>query len=394
MRTTSVLFALVISLVPSVARSESMAEPTKSFEVLAEQCRTLTKHGDYPGALQACELAYPLKSEPWLLAYIAQIHTALLHPVEAREALLRYLRSDQLSEENRKTAEAQVRHLETSISTLVVTTRVEGAEVRIDEQVMDPVVLARGVELMVGAHRVTLQAKGATFNRSVFLRAGERTRIELPGSGLVVLHCATPQLRVFIDDQELNAAQASRGISTPAGKHRITLKVGTSTSSEQWLTVHPDERVSLVCAARPPTSAEPRSASNPRGYWVIGAGLALSGAALATAIANGSEYDRWQTANESLRHDLDTDRDLTLDEARRRAQANNQLMEDIETSRKVAIGLGIAGGLVTAGGVALLFADSAASASHASSSWLRKLASGVSLNGGIRSGEIAWRTAW
>jgi hypothetical protein len=122
-------------------------------------------------------------------------------------------------------------------------------------------------------------------------------------------------------------------------------------------------------------------------------GLALGGAALATAIYNGSEYNRWQTANDSLRSDTIA-QDLTLAEQVRRAEENNQLMEDIQTRRKVALGLGIAGGLVTAGGVALLFADSAAAERNASSSWFRRVAAGVTFNGAATSGAIAWRGAW
>jgi len=132
---------------------------------------------------------------------------------------------------------------------------------------------------------------------------------------------------------------------------------------------------------------------NKRGYWIMGVGLAIGGAALATGIYNATEYNRWQSANDSLRRDSLTS-DLTLAEQARRAQENNQLMEDIQTRRKVAIGLGITGGLVTAGGVALLLADSAPHARNGSSSWLRKIAGGVVLNGAISSGEIAWRGAW
>jgi hypothetical protein len=385
MRTTPVLLALLTQFVSSVARSASVAEPAKTFEVLSERCRTLTNEGDYKGALDACERAYPLKPEPWILAYVAQIHTALLHPVQARDALGRYLRSGQLSEENRKTAEAQVRYLETLFTTLLITTRVEGAEIRIDDQVMDASALARGTEVTVGAHRVTLQTKGATFTRFVFLRAGERTQIELPGSGVIALRCAIPQVRIFMDDQELDAAQASRGIPTPAGGHRVTFKVGTSTSSGQSVTVNPDERVSVWCT---PPSAD-RPTMNPRGYWVTGMGLALGVAALATAIHNGNQYDEWETANGRLEGTR-----LPIEERIQLAHDNNERMESIQTTRAVAVGLGIASGLVTAGGVALLFADSHKPIENGSSSWVRKFAAGFTVSSALNSGAIAWRGAW
>ncbi|HEY3254825.1 MAG TPA: hypothetical protein VGJ91_12785, partial [Polyangiaceae bacterium] len=276
--------------------------------MLSDRCQELSNEGDYPGALQACEQAYGLNPDPGLLAYIAQIQTALLHPVQARDALVRYLHAGQLNDDHRKTAEAQVRYLETLIGTLALSTRLEGAELRVDEQVMDASALQRGVPLSTGAHRVTVQTKQATFEQFVFLRAGERTQLELPGSGSIALSCATPEVRFFIDDQELDPAQAARGSDRPAGSHRVTFKLGAIGWPTQQVTVNPNERVSVVCAPPPVGAAVPASAArparNPRGYWVMGAGLALAGAALATAIYNGSEYDRWQTANDNLRRDL------------------------------------------------------------------------------------------
>jgi DNA-binding XRE family transcriptional regulator len=121
--------------------------------------------------------------------------------------------------------------------------------------------------------------------------------------------------------------------------------------------------------------------------------LALAGAALAAAIYNGSEYDRWKTANDSLRRAM-LAQELALTEQARRAKENNQLMDSIQTRRKVAIGLGITGALVTAGGVLLLFTDSAAAERNGSSSWFRKIAAGMTIDGAMHSGEIAWHGAW
>jgi hypothetical protein len=331
-----------------------------------------------------------MNPDPGLLVYLAQIHTALLHPVQARDILVRYLHTAELDENHRKTAEAQLRYLETLIGTLLVSTRLEGAQIRVDDQVMDGSALERGVPLMAGAHWVTLQANGATFSRFIFLPAGKRIQIELPGSGSIALSCSIPHAQFFIDDQPVDAAQAARGIPQAAGSHRVTIKAGASVWPSQQVTVNSDERVAVAFAA-PPPAPPARPAMNKRGYWVMGAGLALGGAALATGIYNATEYNRWQSANDSLRRDSP---DLTLAEQARRAQENNQLMEDIQTRRTVAIGLGIAGGLVTAGGVALLFADSAPRAQNGSSPWLRKIAGGFTLNGAMTSGEIAWRGAW
>ncbi|HEY0466173.1 MAG TPA: hypothetical protein VGC79_18310, partial [Polyangiaceae bacterium] len=134
-----------------------------------------------------------------------------------------------------------------------------------------------------------------------------------------------------------------------------------------------------------------RPAMKQRGYWVTGAGLALGVTALATGIYNASEHNRWQTANESLRTNQSK---LEFSEFKSQAQENDQLMESIQTRRKVAIGLGIAGGLVTAGGVALLFHDSASAKAQGSNSWPRRIAAGLSISGAVSSGEIAWRGAW
>ena len=395
-RPTSVLLALLFPLLQFVTRPVS-AEPAKPWKALFTRCQKLSNEGDYKGGLEACEKAYELNPDPGILAYMAQIHTALLQPVQAREMLERYLHSSPLDEANRKTAEAQLRYLETLLSTLLVSTSLEAAEIRVDDQVTDRNTLARGVRLTIGAHRVTLQDKGgATFSRFVVLRAGERTQLELPGNGSIALSCPIPGVRFFVDEREVDSAQVSNGVPRAAGSHRVTFKVGGTVWPVQPVVLQPEQRVVVVCSqpGTPPVApARPRSGSNPRGYWVAGVGLALGGAALATAIYNGSEYDRWQTANDSLRSDIIA-QDLTLAEQVRRAEENNQLMEDIQTRRKVALGLGIAGGLVAAGGVALLFADSAAAERDASSSWFRRVAAGVTFNGAATSGEIAWRSAW
>lgn len=354
------------------------------------RCEQLGTEGKYRDALEACERAAETNPDPELLTYIAQIQTALLHPVQAREALRRYLEAGQLKPGERKTAEDQIRFLDSQIATLSVTTRLEGAEIRVDDEVMDPNVLDRGVPLPTGAHRVTLQAKGSTFSRFISLRAGEPTRIELPGSGTIALSCAIPQVRFFIDDQEVNRALAARGVPRDAGSHRVTFKAGATTWPAETVTVNPDERTSVVCAPSPAPLPPPRRAGiNTRGYWVTGTGLALGVAALATAVYNGHQYDKWRTANDRLR----TER-LTFEQQNQIDAANNQLRESIQTTRKVAAGLGIASGLVTAGGVALLFSDYRKPAQNGSSSWFRKVANGLTVNGALTSGEIAWRNTW
>ena len=135
-RPTWVLLAWLFPLVSAVARSASAEEPVKSWKVLAERCQKSSSEGDYQAALTACERAYEMNPDPGLLAYMAQIHTALLHPAQARDALVRYLQAAGLDENHRKTAEAQLRYLETLMGTLFVSTRLEGAQVRVDDQVM------------------------------------------------------------------------------------------------------------------------------------------------------------------------------------------------------------------------------------------------------------------
>src|SRR6186713_1897295 len=132
------------------ARAANAAEPEKPWKTLFERCQKLSNDGDYSGALEACEQAYTLNPDPGILAYIAQIQTALLHPVQARDALNRYLQAPQLDAADRKTAEAQVRYLDRLIGTLSVTTQIEGAELRVDDQAVDTTTLKKGVPLSAG----------------------------------------------------------------------------------------------------------------------------------------------------------------------------------------------------------------------------------------------------
>jgi hypothetical protein len=310
--------------------------------------------------------------------------------------LNRYLQAAQLDTTDRKTAEAQVRYLNSLIGTLTVTTQVAGAEMRVDNQVTDATTLAKGMPLPAGAHQVTLKARDKTFDRFVVLRGGERTQIELPGSGSIAMSCSVPKTQFFIDAQEVDATRAARGIPQPAGSHSVNFKAGATAWPEQDVMVTPGERLAVVCAAPPPsktntTTDVARPSINPRGYWVTGAGLTLGVAAIITAIYNSSEYKRWEDANESLARNISK---LPFAQSESQAQENDDLMQSIKTRRNVSIGLGVAGALVTAGGVALLFADSKATERSAAGSLARKVAMGLTFNGAKGSGEIAWQGAW
>lgn len=388
----SLALALLVPCLQLSARAAHAAEPEKPWKTLYERCQTLSNDGDYVAALGACEQAYALNPDPGILAYIAQIQTALLHPVQARDALLRYLQSGRLESADRKTAEAQVRYLDTLIGTLSVSTRLEGAEIRVDDQLVDTGALATGAPFAAGSHQVTLTAQGLTSSRFVVLRGGERTQIELPGSGSIAMSCAVPETQFFIDGQPVDAAQAARGVPRAAGTHRVVFKSGATTSPEQPVTLSADERVAVVCTSL--AVGEPgtgRRGMNPRGYWVTGAGLSLGVVAIATAIYNSSEYKRWEDANDSLARNMSK---LPFAESREQSNANDDLMASIKTRRNVSIGFGIAGAVLTAGGVALLFADSKAAQRSYARSWFGKVATGLSVNGAKGLGEIAWRGAW
>jgi len=389
-RTAPLTIGLLIPLLLGNACPAFAEEPAKPWRTLYNLCQKLSDEGDYVGALGACEQAYALNPEPGILAYIAQIQTALLHPVQAREALEKYLRSGPLDSADRKTAEAQIRYLDTQIGTLLVIAQLEGTEIRVDDQITDAGALARGVPLPAGAHQLNLKAKGVTHHRFIVLRGGERTQIELPGNGSIALTCAVPNTRFFIDGEAIDAAQAAHGVARTAGSHRVTFKGDATTWPEQVVTVNADERVAVVCTQ---PHSEQGERVNPRGYWVTGVGVALGVAALTTAIYNGSQYNRWETANDALRDDL-KDNTVTLVEAAHRAQENDQLMDSIKTGRKVAVGLGVAGALVTTGGMLLLFSDSKPPNNKATNSWFRQVARGVNVSCAVNSGEVAWRGAW
>jgi len=382
-------FVLLVPLLQLGVRTAHAAEPeVTTWQTLFERCQKLSNEGDYTGALKNCQQAYALHADPGIQAYIAQIHTVLLHPVQALEALEKYLESREITDAERKTADAQRRYLETLIARLTITTPLEGAEIRVDDQVVDTGALAKGVRVPAGAHRVELKAPGATYSRFIVLRGGESTQLELPGNGTIVLSCGVPDTRFFIDGQEVEASEVARGIARPAGRHRVAFKPGSTTSPEQEVMVTPQERVTVVC-----TPSHEAPSMNPRGYWVTGTGLALGVAALTTAIYNGTQYNRWETANDDLRNDL-KDNTVTLVDAAHRAQENDQLMDSIKTGRKIAVGLGVTSALVTTGGILLLFADAKTPTNAGSNSWFRKVASAVTVSSAVNSGEIAWRGAW
>ena len=133
MRLISRLIVPLALLAQFVAPRASADETPRPGEIPYQHCQTLIGEGDYPGALEECQRAYEMSSEPGILVQIAQLETALLRPVGARDTLRRYLRASSLEPGKRQVAERQIRYLETLIATLSVTTRLEGASIRVDE---------------------------------------------------------------------------------------------------------------------------------------------------------------------------------------------------------------------------------------------------------------------
>src|SRR6478735_1125340 len=106
-------FVLLVPLLQLGVRTAHAAEPeVTTWQTLFERCQKLSNEGDYTGALKNCQQAYALHADPGIQAYIAQIHTVLLHPVQALEALEKYLESREITDAERKTADAQRRYLE------------------------------------------------------------------------------------------------------------------------------------------------------------------------------------------------------------------------------------------------------------------------------------------
>jgi tetratricopeptide (TPR) repeat protein len=278
----------------------------------------LANQGLYAAALQEFNDANAISPHFAVLYNIGQAQIALDHPVEAIEALSRYLRdgADRIPAARRLQVQSQIGLLQSRLAELSITTEQAGVSIRIDGRDVGRTPLPQPIRLTAGTHTVTGGlADGTQITRKVALGEAERQRLEL----------------VFLPAPP---AAAPASASAPSSDAHASIDLG---------------------ARRDPTL---RRAA----YFVGGVGVLWAGAALGVYLWNRGRYDDWRAGDAALKTEM-----LGSTAFRERATANNTLASSLTTANTAILGLSIVGGALVAAGATMFLFDRARAHSRVSS---------------------------
>ncbi len=315
---------------------------------------------DCQSALSWFEKARDLPSSDAVVIYeIGEAQKCLQHSVEAAESFAAYLAqtSDASPNNQRVHARGELVQLDAHLAELDVVSALPDASIRIDGRPMRRAAPGRGQRLTPGTHVVSAESKaGKPLQREVNLSEGQRFRLDLPeqDSGLLRVSCDASDAEIAVDGGRSTNARALPPQSLNAGRHQLLFREAKA-QWEQVVEVPANGEVTVGCALpklEPTLTAKKATGSGvlsiPRGYFVIGAGVAVAGAALGLYLDNGARYDDWKATDRALNANPDI-------AARAR---NNQLADKIGTYNVVTVVLALTSGALIGGGVALLAWDS------------------------------------
>jgi tetratricopeptide (TPR) repeat protein len=334
---------LLASVVPRAGRAEQ--DPRAQAGVAYARGIELAEQGLYAAALEQFKSAYEKSPHFAVLYNIGQAQMALGRPLEAIEALTRYVRdgADQVPLSRREQVQAQIALLESRLAELSVTTDRPGALVTVDGREVGKTPLYQPLRMAAGTHTVSITMEGITpIMRAIDLREGDRQAL-----AFVVPPGVAPKPAAA----ELPAA-------------------------------------SVVAAPAP--AAPPRDLRR-WAYVTAAAGAAAGAAALSVYVWNRDRYDDWQATNTSLQ--TFAPGSAAYHEA---AAANNARADSLTTANRAIVGLSIASGVLIAGGVALYLVDrahrreqTASTAPAGGAGWSLDVAVGADW-----SPRLAWSATW
>lgn len=282
-----------------------------------EQGLALANRGAYAPALREFRSAYEKSPQFAVLYNIGQAEIAIGHPLEAIDALSRYLREggDQIAEERRKQVETQIALVKSSLAELVITSSEPGARVTVDGRELGSTPLSEPLRVKTGEHEVSLLFPGvAPIVRSVALSEGERRSLHFERPATTLVQAASPSAPAPV-------------CRTPApGTDRAPRAAGGEEQKRRG----------------PQTTV---------GYVLVGTGVALGVASVATYFLNQGRYEDWSAEQAELSAIRGAP-----GYAERQTQ-NNELADSIERANAVTVGFAIAGGVLAAGGAVLVLTD-------------------------------------
>jgi hypothetical protein len=340
----------------------------------------LAKEDSYVEALAEFRRAYALSPHFSVLYNIGQASVALDLPVEAVEALSRYLQEggEKIAPARRLELEAAIARQRGKIGELEISTNVDGAHISVDGDEIGTAPLPAPVRLAAGVHRVSVSSQGrATREQTLTLAGEEQHRLELllpelppplqppkPGGKLRIV-CARWAVGFTLDGSPAKPLPLGQPVGVQPGKHRLSFLSPDGQFREQSLLVRDGVTLEVDCGLdqavrrRTADTTAPRPSHPTLGYALGGAGALLTVAALAHFAWNLGRYQTWRSNQDQL------NADSTAPDYSSRQQENNELAESLERTSRVTVGLAVAGVAGLGAGTWFLWFDRGPGAEHA-----------------------------
>jgi tetratricopeptide (TPR) repeat protein len=347
------VLSCALILLTTVLAGTGRADEDPRGEARAHYARgiELANQGLYDAALEQFNDAYVTSPHFAVLYNIGQAQMALGRPVEAIEALAKYLRdgADQVPLSRREQVQAQIGLLESRLAELSIASDRAGVVIRVDGREVGRTPLFQPVRLAAGAHTITGSlADVVPVTRTVTLGEAERQKLE------VDFMTAPPE-----PEPRAHPAPAAPVSAVP-------LEAPSVLSQRVAVPTEP---------ASHPGTTMPRAP-----YLIAGVGALSGAAALGVYLWNRGRYDDWRAGDAALANTTAGSADYQA-----RATANNSLAASLTTANHAILGLSIAGGVLVAAGAALFVADRTHSrpADELSFEWA-----------GGSSAKMAWSGKW
>jgi hypothetical protein len=217
-------------LTAALTRAQSAGEQAS---VHFDRGLELVQEQQYPEAAVEFERAYDLTRVVAVLYNLGMAYAAAGRPVEAADALTRYLAGADKSSTavERERVEAELQRQQARIGSVTFEVEPSGALVVVDGRELGVSPLRGPVRLSIGDHRVEVsRVEHEPVNRLLKVSAGQRSSLRIAlrhvraaaeSLAMVPIRCRVPDAKVFVDDRLVAQLQSAALLSTTLGPHVI-----------------------------------------------------------------------------------------------------------------------------------------------------------------------------
>jgi hypothetical protein len=268
-RSSSRLPSSFFFLFAMATTAPSRAQPA-SAEALAEakqretQARTLLAEGAYEEAAIELRKAYELAPNYKVLYNLGQANIALGRPVEAVEALSRYLEQGgaRIERARRRDVEAELERQRARIAELTLTLAPASASVELDGIRVSSDALRGPIQVALGSHRVAVSAAGYLPEEHTVSLAGRESaslqiqldrvpvRESAPAAQLSIT-CTLPDVDVFVDRELRGKTPLPAPLLLSAGVRAVAFSRPGYTTHEESPYLSAGAAETLNCGVRP-----------------------------------------------------------------------------------------------------------------------------------------------